>query len=323
MIDQYNRKIEYMRISITDRCNLRCRYCMPAGIVLARHAQLLTYEELLQVCAAAVSLGIHKFKITGGEPLVRRGCLDFIRRLKRLPGVSQVTLTTNGVLLEQSLTALQAAGIDGINISLDTLDEEKYRALTGSAAGTVAAVQRSLRRGLAGGLKMKINAVLLAATRADLLSLAGLAAADPVDVRFIELMPIGEGTTLKGIAMEEALAVLKKAWPDLTATAERRGNGPAHYYKTAGLTGRIGFIDAISHEFCGGCNRVRLTAMGRLKPCLCYDTGLELKELLSRRPPAAELRAAMADCIYHKPKAHCFLQEQEISEHSNMHQIGG
>ena len=322
MIDLYGRKIDYMRISVTDRCNLRCRYCMPEDVVSTGHDAILRYEEMLHLCALAVKLGITKFKITGGEPLVRRGCEDFIAQLKRLDGVEQVTLTTNGLLLEKSLDALCAAGLDGVNISLDTLDEKQYHSLCGSR-GSVTEVLAALRACVDRGLRTKINAVLLEDTLRQAEDLAALAEKLPVDVRFIELMPIGHGADIKRVSPDEMLRRLKNRWPDLRPTDAVRGNGPAHYYESDALQGKIGLIDAVSHKFCEGCNRVRLTSTGQLKPCLCYNVATDLRSLLREGCSDDELLAAMKGCIAHKPKSHSFDRLEEITEKRIMSQIGG
>ncbi len=322
MIDQYGRKIDYMRISVTDRCNLRCRYCMPEDLLSVDHEDILRYEELLRVCAAAVELGIRKFKITGGEPLVRLGCADFIARLKKLPGVEQVTLTTNGLLLAENLDALCAAGLDGVNISLDALDEALFRQISGGR-GSAAQVLSALRQSVERGLKTKLNTVILEENAGQAESLAALAGELPVDVRFIELMPIGFGAALNRASPDELLERLKRRWPDLEPTDEKRGNGPAHYYKSAALQGRIGFVDAVSHKFCQSCNRVRLTGTGLLKPCLCYDEAADLRALLRAGCSDAELRQAMEERIYNKPRAHSFDRPRDITEKKAMSQIGG
>ena len=325
MKDKWGRTIDYLRLSLTDRCNLRCRYCMPEAVDSVGHDAVLRYEEMLTVCRAALALGIDRFKITGGEPLVRKGALSFMAALKALPGVRSVTLTTNGLLLEKALPDLVRLGIDGINISLDTLDADQYAVLTGG--GDLHTVVRALEAAAAEEVNVKVNAVLLEATKAQLLPLTELARRLPVDVRFIELMPIGYGTSLPGLGADEALAVLKQAYPDLTATAERRGNGPASYYASAALKGRIGFIAANTHAFCRTCNRLRLTSTGFLKPCLCYDDGVDLRGLLRSGRPAArvqqEVQQALAAAIAEKPAQHCFAEHKGISEHKTMNQIGG
>lgn len=323
MIDQYGRQIDYMRVSVTDRCNLRCAYCMPSGIELSRHQEMLTYEEILRLCRIAVSLGIVKFKITGGEPLVRKECSGFITQLKALPGVEQVTLTTNGLLLAKEIDILCAAGIDGINISLDTLDEAQYSKLTGSPQSSVAKVIEGLKTCIERNIRVKLNTVLLEETFLHIESLLQLARDLPVDVRFIELMPIGEGTRMQGVPMETALKQLKIFLPDLHSVNENRGNGPARYYFARGLKGRIGFIDAVSHGFCGDCNRIRLTSTGMFKPCLCYEEGEDLRELLRNGAKDSQIQALMASCIQNKPRAHCFSQQDSITEHKAMNRIGG
>ena len=323
MLDQYGRKIDYLRISVTDRCNLRCRYCMPEPVSAVQHADILRYEEILRICRAAAELGITKFKVTGGEPLVRAGCVDFITALKAQPGTEQVTLTTNGLLLEANLDALTEAGLDGVNISFDSPDNARFRRITGYTGDGADTLLHVIDACCAKGLKTKINAVLLEETEADAPALAAIAAKLPVDVRFIELMPIGFGTTMKRVSPEDILTALQERWPDLAPTDERRGNGPAHYYKSAALLGRIGFIDAVSHKFCAECNRVRLTSTGQLKPCLCYADSADLRALIRGGCTDGELREALRAAVYTKPRAHCFDTNDIITEKHMMSQIGG
>ena len=322
MKDRFGRGIDYIRFSITDRCNLRCRYCMPEGVGLERHENLLTYEEFLQVAAAAVRLGITRFKVTGGEPLVRRGCTEFIARLKSLPGVEQVTLTTNGVLLAPLAPRLGALGLDGVNISLDAADPADFTAITGF--DQYARVLEGLEASLAAGLKTKLNCVLLPGCEGRVLTLARFAQDRPLDVRFIEVMPIGEGARTPGPDREAVLHILKERWPDLHPVEEIRGNGPAHYYAAEGLTGRIGLIDAVSHKFCERCNRVRLTSTGLLKPCLCYGEGTDLRALLrGGKNDLDTLTEALQQAIWNKPRAHCFDDAAAITEQKKMSEIGG
>ncbi len=323
MLDQYGRKIDYLRISVTDRCNLRCRYCMPEPIDAVQHEDILRYEEILRICRAAIELGITKFKVTGGEPLVRAGCAEFIDELKKQLGTEQVTLTTNGLLLEKNLDALSDAGIDGVNISLDTLDNARFRSITGYTGDGADTLLHVLEECCAKGLKTKINAVLLEETEADAPALAAIAEALPVDVRFIELMPIGFGTAMKRVSPDDILSALKERWPDLAPTDETRGNGPAHYYKSAALLGRIGFIDAVSHKFCAVCNRVRLTSTGQLKPCLCYADSADLRALIRGGCTDDELKEALSIAVYNKPRAHCFGTDGAVTEKHVMSQIGG
>lgn len=328
MKDQFDRTIDYLRISITDRCNLRCIYCMPEGIDLETHDDILRFEEFLRICRIAVSLGITKFKITGGEPLVRRGCTDFVAAMKAVPGVEQVTMTTNGLLLPMHLNAVCGAGLDGVNISLDSLDPDTFAALTGSSPAMLGKLRENILACVARGLRVKINSVMLDRNFQQLPDIVQLAGEVPIDVRFIELMPIGEGQHMQGGSMDDALALFRRRWPDLRPTDETRGNGPARYFKSDKLLGRVGFISAMSHEFCGGCNRVRLTAKGMLKPCLCYEAGVDLRAPLRRRDAEpgdieAELYALIQSCILHKPQQHHFRDSDAITEHKSMHEIGG
>ncbi len=323
MLDQYGRSIDYLRISVTDRCNLRCRYCMPEPVDAVQHADILRYEEILRICRAAIELGITKFKVTGGEPLVRAGCTEFIAELKKQPGTQQVTLTTNGLLLEKNLDALADAGLDGVNISLDTTDNTRFQRITGYTGNGADTLLRVLEECCAKGLKTKINAVLLEETEADAPALAAIAETLPVDVRFIELMPIGFGTAMRRVSPDDILSALRERWPDLAPTDEKRGNGPAHYYKSDLLLGRIGFIDAVSHKFCADCNRVRLTSTGQLKPCLCYADSADLRALIRGGCTDGELKEALRASVYAKPRAHCFDTGAAVTERHAMSQIGG
>lgn len=318
MTDQFGRTIDYMRVSITDRCNFRCRYCMPEGIVPVTHREILTYEEILRVAGAAVELGVTKFKVTGGEPLVRLGCVDFLSQLKALPGVEAVTLTTNGALLAQEVPRLAELGIDGVNVSLDALDWETFAAITGF--DQLDRVLEGIDALLAAHIPAKLNCVLLPDCLERLIPLARFAER-AIDVRFIEVMPIGAGDTLPGPNWEEALAVLRREWPDLYPVEEHRGNGPAWYYASGKLQGRIGTIDAMSHKFCARCNRVRLTSTGRLKPCLCCGEGTDLRTILRERP--GDLLPELRTAILEKPEAHRFGQAGGVTEQLGMSQIGG
>ena len=296
MKDHFGRNINYLRLSITDRCNLRCKYCMPHGVEFTPHEQILTYEEFLRVARAAVHLGIPRFKITGGEPLVRKG------------------------VTAELVPALKAAGVDGVNISLDAADPETFQAITGfDQLGNVLA---GLDASLAAGLHTKINFVLLAGCEDRVLPVAKLAQSRPVDVRFIEVMPIGAGAESRGLAPAEARKLLLAQWPDLHPVDEHRGNGPAHYDASARLLGRIGWIEAVSHAFCASCNRARVTSTGLLKPCLCYGEGTDLRVLLRGGAGDAALEQAMAATIYEKLRSHCF-GRGPITEQHVMAAIGG
>lgn len=324
MKDQYGRNIDYMRISITDRCNLRCRYCMPDGVELVPMGEILTYEEIERICRAAAQEGICKLKITGGEPLVRKGCVDFIEKLKAIPGIEQVTLTTNGILLGQYAAQLAEIGLDGVNISLDSLDEERYRQITGR--DELKKVVQGVRSALSVGLKTKINVVLQkGVNETEWDTLVKLAKDAPVDVRFIEMMPIGYGRAFQPVYNEEILEMLKKKYPQTEADSQIHGNGPAQYYRIPGFQGSIGFISAIHGKFCKNCNRIRLTSQGELKPCLCYGESYDLRKALrgNYADSPEKIREILRQAIRQKPKQHCFEQLKNITEEKRMVQIGG
>lgn len=321
MQDNEGRQIDYLRLSLTDRCNLRCQYCLPKDVESVGHEAILRYEEMLEICRAALHLGICKFKITGGEPLVRKGAVDFMQALKAMDGVASVTLTTNGQLLAPILPRLQRLGLDGLNISLDSLSAAQYKSLTGG--GDLAKVRQALGQALDVGLKVKINAVLLEQTKTQVLPLAKLAEKRPLAVRFIEVMPIGWGAGFTGPGEADVLARLQTVYPDLQRSAKCYGNGPAVYYTSAALTGVLGFISAKSHAFCASCNRLRLTSTGFLKPCLCYDQGVDLRAILRRRHTEEDLVQALMKAISQKPAHHCFGRKTEITERKTMNQIGG
>lgn len=324
MRDQFDREIEYMRLSLTDRCNLRCRYCMPCDVPFIPHEQILRYEEFMEICRCALELGIDRFKITGGEPLVRKGSLEFMRELKALPGTRQVTITTNGVLLRQCADELKDMGIDGINVSLDTLDRETFRELTGKDA--LEEVLEGLYYGQRIGLKMKVNCVpLKGLNEAGLYEMLEICREHPIDVRFIELMPIGNGRDYAGISLDRLEQEIRRRFPGGENVMRRLGNGPARYYHPPGFQGNIGFIDAIHKKFCGSCNRVRLTSEGFLKTCLFYNHGVSLREPLRKGCSREELRRLMEETIRQKPGEHHFHEAKsgEEADQRRMSQIGG
>lgn len=322
MIDSYGRTIEYMRVSITDRCNLRCNYCMPNGIKWKPMDEILTYEEIISVCKAAAKEGVRKLKVTGGEPLVRKGCVSLIRNLKEIPGIEQVTLTTNGVYLDQYAEELLDAGIDGINVSLDSLREDTYEKITNN---------RLLQTVLSGidtaynlGIPLKINVVPQRGVNdEELISLAMLSKDRDIDVKFIELMPIGGDSCELGITNEEILTQFTKYFGTLTMEPEAKGNGPAVYYRIPEHKGMVGFISAVHNKFCGQCNRVRLTSTGLLKPCLCFDDCYDVKQVLRAKDHSElELKSIIRNAIMHKPSGHQFEILDAITK-ERMSQIGG
>lgn len=324
MRDSYGREITYMRISITDRCNLRCRYCMPEGVKWLPAERILRAPEIGLICREAAALGIDRFKITGGEPLVRRDCPDLIRSIKAIPGVRQVTMTTNGILLGDCLEQLKDAGLDAVNVSLDTLRADTYRDITGFAG--LDRVLDSIRRAVGQGFPVKINVVLQqGVNEAEWRSLAELAKKDPVDVRFIEMMPIGSGRKSGGISNTRLLAEVKKTYEaegSVLPDEGEPGNGPAVYYRVPGFRGRIGFISAIHGKFCDKCNRIRLTAEGEIKPCLCFGRSVSVREA-ARRGDAEAVRSRLREAVERKPEMHCFEIQEEVTEEKKMSQIGG
>ena len=322
MLDQYGRNIDYLRVSITDRCNLRCQYCMPDGVELTAMESVLTYEEIEQICEKAAKLGIKKIKVTGGEPLVRLGCADLIGKLKKIPGIEQVTLTTNGVLLGKYLDELLENGLDAVNISLDSLKRDVYHKITGR--DELERVLESVEKAAASRIRVKVNAVLQRDVNGEEWEeLILLAKKYPLDVRFIEMMPIGFGKQFEPVYNEELLRKLEERYPGLEADNRIHGNGPAIYYQIPGFKGSIGFISAIHGKFCGQCNRIRLTAQGRLKPCLCYGESVDLREALRGRSDDMQIEKLLQSAIQKKPKQHCFEIIEEITEEAPMIGIGG
>lgn len=320
--DPYGRKIDYMRISITDRCNLRCFYCMPEEVESVPMEDILTYEEILRVCRIGADLGISHLKITGGEPLVRKGCTGLIAELKKIPGIETVTLTTNGVLLKEHLPELLEAGTDGINISLDTLCPESFQKITGR--DYFHKVTESLRAAAESGILVKVNSVSIEDILNDSWKELMLIAKElPVDVRFIEMMPIGYGALYKPLSHEKLLAEMKKMYPALEKDEKKHGYGPAVYYKIPGWQGSIGLISAIHGKFCQGCNRIRMTSQGHLKACLCFEDGTDLRELLRNGSSDEDIKAAMVKVVMEKPGAHCFEEKENITEIHGMSKIGG
>ena len=320
MTDSYGREISYMRISVTDRCNLRCKYCMPKGIQKIPMCEILTYEEILRICKAAVELGIGHFRVVGGEPLARLGVCDLVARLKSLPGAQSVTMTTNGVQLADHLPARLSAGIDGINVSLDSLDRETYRSITGVDA--LDRVMNSIEAVRDAGLPLKINCVLQRDVNEDEgEAFIDLAMKESLDVRFIELMPIGPADPARGVAGGSIINKALKRYPEMKEDHTPRGTGPAEYWSVPGRRGSIGFISAITDRFCESCNRIRLTSTGCIRPCLCYPDEFSLKEALSGGDEG--LKNALAEAILAKPEKHCFDMRNACVEYRSMSMIGG
>ena len=319
MKDRLGREIDYIRISITDRCNLRCGYCMPeCGVPSVPHDKILRFDEIVRLVKIFCSLGIKNVKITGGEPLVRKGAVSLIKDIKAIDGIEKVSLTTNGILLSENLNALAEAGIEGINISLDTLDRQKYMKITGfDGLNTVLKVIDECRA--FPEIKIKINAVTLDDyNRDEICALADFAADMGVTLRFIEMMPLGLGTGFGGYNQDEIMTVLEEAYGPAKTINEEVGSGPAKYYSFEGLEGRIGFISPISHKFCRSCNRIRLTSEGLLRPCLGSEMGMDLRKPMRDDASDKELASLIRKAIMNKPAGHRF----ETTD-SMMSKIGG
>ena len=323
MLDRYGRVINYLRISVTDRCNLRCCYCMPEGVQDVGMKNILTFEEIWEIVRTGVSLGITHIRITGGEPLVRKGCVNLIRGIREIPGVETITMTTNGVLLGNYAKQLKEAGVDGVNISLDTLDPEEFYKITGKRE--LQEVLAGIRAAKTAGLPVKLNAVNR--KELDPIPLVRYAQEENLPIRFIEMMPVGYGKKYVGRSNEELRETLEAVCGNAECMTNREelsrmGSGPAVYYQFSDLKVPVGFISAIHGKFCDTCNRVRLTAEGYLKLCLCYDEGEDLRRVL-REGEKENLRTIMEQTIFRKPAAHCFEHPAEMTEPHEMVKIGG
>jgi GTP 3',8-cyclase len=325
LIDSYQRPVNYLRLSVTDRCNLRCRYCAPYSPKPIRKAQLLTLEEMYRVVEIGVRLGITNVRLTGGEPLYRRGIIDFIRSLGGLPGLRDISLTSNGTMIADQARSLKEAGLRRINISLDTLDRDKFQHLTGSDLfpqvweGIVAAVD-------CGFHPIKINTVVMRGFNDnEIQQLAGLALRYPFHIRFIEYMPIGTDPLIARAnffpisEVEKEVCRLGKLIPVI-------GNGtggPARRYRFEEGPGEIGFIGSMSSHFCGSCNRLRLTAAGYLRPCLLSDDQINLIDPIRQGATDGDLEALFFQALAHKKKEHQLSFTDGSGLHTRMVSIGG
>ena len=325
MFDSSSRNIHYLRLSVTDLCNLRCRYCMPDGVEKLEREAVLTYEEFLRLAALFAQCGIDTVRVTGGEPLVRKDVDQLVAGLKAIPGIRKVTLTTNGILLARQLPALLSAGLDSVNISLDTLRPEVFQRIT--ARDEFSHVMEGLRAALDSGIPVKLNCVPQAGVNegGKVFQLA-LAEAHPLQVRFIEMMPIGYGAAMpciSGPALRERFA---RRWPEFAplpaAQSTVLGDGPAVYYTVPGWEGDVGFIAAVHGKFCASCNRVRLTSQGFLRPCLASEAGCDLRELLRSGATDAALSQAIRQTIWAKPREHHF-GDNSMPATRGMYRIGG
>jgi GTP 3',8-cyclase len=327
--DLFGRVIDYLRISVTDRCNLRCAYCMPPeGVAWKPHSEILTYEEITAVVRAAAELGVHKVRLTGGEPLVRAGLSNLVSELAAIPGINDISLTSNGLLLEKQAQELTDAGLTRVNISLDTLDPAKFRRLTrfGDLGRAWAGIEAAERAGLA---PIKINSVVVRGVNDDELeSLSRLTVEHPWHVRFIELMPVGnDGDWGSGLppAVERYLSVhemqARLAPLGLEPCEGPTGNGPARVFHLPRAAGTVGFISPLGQHFCDRCNRLRLTADGRLRPCLLSEQELDVRSLLRS---GKDVRPVLRQAVLLKPEGHTLtLPGHTAPQDRMMCQIGG
>lgn len=319
MMDKYSRNIDYLRISITDRCNLRCKYCSPGtAFEMFSMQEILTYEEIERICKEAAKLGIKKLRLTGGEPLVRKDVAVLVRMLKKIPGIEEVNITTNGVLLKDNLGKLLDSGIDAVNVSLDVSDAEKYKNITG--VDSYEQVREGILAAYNAGIHVKLNTVLI--NDEDYKTMFSWAKEYPIDVRFIELMPLGAARELKGPSHEEVLKYIDQAFGGSVTDESIHGNGPARYYRIPEFKGAIGLISPINDIFCQNCNKIRLTATGLVKPCLCYENAFDIKTPL-RDNNIDEVVKVLKRGILEKPEAHSFNDVDKVTEEKRMVSIGG
>lgn len=306
LVDAYNRVLDYLRIAVTDRCNLRCVYCMPEeGIDPLPHSEILSYEEILRVVRLSVGLGIKKVRLTGGEPLVRRGIENLVSGLSRIEGLTDLSMTTNGLLLRQKAEALRRAGLKRVNVSLDSLNPQKYRKVT--RGGNLDEVWEGIEEAMRVGLRpVKINVVAMDSQDTDeLMAFGELAAKWPLEVRFIEKMPVGPREVADGagfLSGDAILDILRSRF-SLRERQAPSGNGPARIYELEGGKGTVGIIAPMTRHFCDSCNRLRLTPDGRLRVCLFSDEEMDLKGLLRSGAKDREIAEAILEAISTKPKA--------------------
>lgn len=326
MHDFYQREINYLRISVTDRCNLRCTYCMPReGVKPIPHGEILRNEEIGRVVRAGSLVGIKKIRLTGGEPLVRKGLPDLIRLIKEIPPIDDIALTTNGILLPDMAGELKEAGLNRVNISLDTLKPGHFEEIT--RLGKLERAWRGVETALAYGLHpVKINTVAIRGFNGDeILELAKLSVDYPLHIRFIELMPIGTSDSWaadRHIPVAEIKEIIERGFGKLQEVRKLAGNGPAKYYHLSGAPGTIGFISPVSDHFCKRCNRLRLTAEGKLRPCLYGRNEIDLKTSLRGGVNEMELARLFVEAIKGKPSSHN-IDEGWQDPHRVMSQIGG
>lgn len=325
MHDAFGRHLHYLRISLTDACNLRCVYCMPEDITFRPVTVLLQDDEILTLVRVAASLGVDKIRLTGGEPTVRRGVVELIRGIRAVPGIQRIAMTTNGVKLADLARPLADAGLDQANISVDTLNPAKFRQIT--RRGKLEDVWRGIEAAEAAGLRpIKLNCVVTRGFNDDeVAELARLTLVKPWEIRFIELMPLGSVAGFQQtqvVPSAETRARIEAALGPLIPVPGHNGHDPSRSYRLAGARGQLGFISSVTEPFCAGCNRLRLTADGRLRLCLLRDDEADLLTPLRAGADFETLRRLMAGAAYRKPWGHR-LEEHDLARSREMSQIGG
>jgi GTP 3',8-cyclase len=324
--DSFQRPIDYLRVSVTDRCNLRCMYCMPEeGVASIPHTEVLSYEEIFKVVEAAAELGITKVRLTGGEPLVRAGLPGLIRMITGINTIDDIALTTNGILLGKFAEELKAAGLKRVNISLDSLQPEKFRLITRGSATLDMVMDGIEKAGTAGLNPVKLNMVVMRGVNDDeVIDFARRTITDGWNVRFIELMPFtGDGT---GDPRFISVTDIKKKLEPLGAlepATMKAGNGPAKYSRFPGARGTVGFITPVTEHFCFNCNRLRLTSDGKLRPCLLSENEIDLKQSLRSGAPLAEIKKLLALAVASKPKQHHLADGKSPAKRRPMSHVGG
>ncbi|MFC2065694.1 GTP 3',8-cyclase MoaA [Chloroflexota bacterium] len=322
--DSFQRPINYLRISVTDRCNLRCVYCMPAdGVCLTSHKDILSYEEIRTIVESAADLGISKIRITGGEPLVRAGLPELICMLSRIEAIDDISLTTNGILLERYAAELKSAGLRRVNVSLDTLKPAKFKSIT--RGGNLDDVLRGIETAKSAGLNpVKINVVVMSGINDDeVLDFAARTIDEEWHVRFIELMPSSSGETEDSqFVSVDDMKLRLESLGELEPCLASVGNGPAKYFRLPDAKGTIGFITPVSEHFCISCNRLRLTADGKLRLCLLSEEEIDLRQPLRSGISSAELKRLIQEAVASKPGSHK-LAEGRIPQDRPFSQVGG
>ena len=323
MKDKFGREIDYLRVSVTDKCNLRCIYCMDEkDNTFLKNDEKLTDDEIYRIVKESSELGIKKVRITGGEPLVKPNLVNLIGRINSISGVEEIYLTTNGILLADMIDELALNGLKGVNISLDSLNEERFNKLT--RLGKLNKVLEAIDKAIDLGIKVKLNTVIVNDINKDeIIDFVNLTKDKNLDIRFIELMPIGAAKNYKGTSNEEINQIINKNFKNIKVENKSKRSGPAKYIRIDNYKGKIGFISPISSCFCEDCNRIRLTSTGFLKKCLHYNYGVDLKSKLRAGISDEELRKLIYDNIYEKPEKHLFLDKSDHKEIKFMNQIGG